>query len=185
MTCSVEGCTKEAAGRGLCKTHHARLMKGQDPSQKSRFEKTHKERFFEKIEVRGENDCWPWIGSKDQKGYGLFRYVTAKIIRSHRYMHMITVGDIPAKHLVCHTCDNPACCNPKHLFLGTDSDNMIDMVKKGRNTPGKWSNKLSVSDVLEIRKLAGTVTARELAGRYGVQPRTIVCVIQRINWKHI
>src|SRR6185369_10756907 len=124
MTCSVEGCGGVSAHKTFCEKHYARHLKGQDLSKKTRFEKTHKERFFEKIEVRGANECWPWRGAKCAKGYGMFRMETKRLIRSHRYMHIITNGPIPDKMLVCHKCDNTSCCNPDHLFLGTDSDNM-------------------------------------------------------------
>lgn len=185
MKCSVKYCDGEAAHKGFCEKHYARHLKGQDLSKKTRFEKTHEERFFEKIVVGGDDECWPWSGAKCAKGYGMFRMETKRLIRSHRYMYMVKNGGIPNKMLVCHKCDNPSCCNPKHLFVGTDSDNMTDMVKKGRNLPGKWANKLTPQTVIEIRNLAGVVTQKELAERYNVKQSTINSVIRRINWKHI
>lgn len=183
MTCSVEGCNLKAAHKTFCEKHYARHLKGQDLSVKSRYEKTYKERFFEKIDVKGPDDCWLWKGSKDQKGYGIFRDTPAHTIRSHRYMYMLELGEIPEKMLICHKCDNPSCVNPAHLFIGTDADNMIDMVKKNRHSSGKWDNKLRVDDILDVR--ASNRSRKELAKFYGVSVSAIEMIKMRKNWKHI
>src|SRR5688572_8620113 len=75
--------------------------------------------------------CWKWQGYKTKRGYGTvgFKY---KPIRVHRLMWIFRNGDIPKGLLVCHTCDNPPCCNPDHLFIGTQQDNVNDRGSKGR-----------------------------------------------------
>lgn len=82
--------------------------------------------------VTDSNGCWVWQGSKNWKGYGqvLFRGVRWVI---HRFMYAAYIGPIPPGMFVCHTCDNPPCCNPDHLWLGTHADNQKDMVRKGRH----------------------------------------------------
>lgn len=93
-------------------------------------EKT-KQRFLSKVDMRGRDECWEWTDYKNRDGYGNFWY-DGTIINSHRFMYLVCVGEIPHGMCVCHSCDNPACANPSHLFLGTRRDNMLDMSKKGR-----------------------------------------------------
>lgn len=83
--------------------------------------------------VKTSNKCHLWTGHKDRDGYGTFRYKDKKI-RSHRAAYQLFVGKIPDGFLVCHTCDTPSCVNPKHLFIGTNKDNVNDMWTKGRNS---------------------------------------------------
>lgn len=76
--------------------------------------------------------CWFRIGSKFANGYGRF-HQNHKALRAHRFSWTLHNGKIPEGLIVCHECDNPLCVNPKHLWLGTNADNNIDTVKKGRH----------------------------------------------------
>ena len=100
-------------------------------------------RFRAKIQVNGPDECWPWSGGRHEQGYGIFAFTSRVSRRAHRFMYTVTKGPIPTGLLVCHTCDNPPCVNPRHLWLGTTMDNHLDSVRKGRRAhckmPDRWA----------------------------------------------
>lgn len=91
---------------------------------------TIEERFWKKVEIGNEDECWNWVGAIDTPKYGAFKY-NGKKVNSHRMAWFLTYGEFP-ELLVLHSCDNRKCCNPKHLFLGTHKDNVQDMISKNR-----------------------------------------------------
>lgn len=95
-------------------------------------------RFIAKVRVaQNEGDCWEWTGSADANGRGRF-FFEGKIRTAYRVAFTLFNGPIPDGMMVCHSCDNPSCVNPEHLWIGTGSDNMRDAVRKGRhNYAGK------------------------------------------------
>lgn len=102
------------------------------------------ERFWPKVDRSGGPEaCWPWVGTKNSAGYGRF-CVSARRhprrpprVMAHRVAYRLCVGEIPAGLFVCHACDNPPCCNPAHLWLGTNADNTADRDEKGRTASGE------------------------------------------------
>ncbi len=90
-------------------------------------------RFWEKVKRSTGTACWEWMGATDSKGYGQFKLPErASPVNASRVAYWLSTGVWPGESQVCHKCDNPPCENPSHLFLGTRSDNMQDMVAKGR-----------------------------------------------------
>ena len=155
-------------------------------------------RFYAKIDRRGADDCWPWTAAL-AKGYGQFG--TSSPRRrwgSHRLVYELAYGPIPPGLCVCHRCDNPACCNPQHLFLATVAENNTDRAKKGRNGDSSRTGfsqglaagelnvhaKLTRRQVATIRRLVsmGATTQRELARRFGVHATTINRLVKRRLW---
>lgn len=105
------------------------------------------DRWAEKVDQRGSDECWPWLASHDADGYGRFQEPTPtgqRHIRAHRWTYERWVGPIPDGSVVMHTCDNPPCVNPAHLRLGTPRDNNADKVAKGRHAQ-LWGTPLTRS----------------------------------------
>src|SRR5947199_2744083 len=127
------------------------------------------ERFWSWVDTNhDENECWPWIGYTMPKGYGQFTLEYKRQL-AHRVAWFLTYGRWPTP-FCCHHCDNPPCCNPRHLFEGDNDDNVEDMLRKGRGRQGHCYGtahpqaKLTDSDVRTIRRLyaAGTMTRKQL-----------------------
>jgi hypothetical protein len=124
------------------------------------------------VNVKGADECWEWTGTKTATNYGLIWWNDA-LQYAHRLSLEIDGRPVPAKWHACHTCDNPPCVNPNHLFPGTPHDNVKDKVSKGRHSFGENhpNAKLTDTDVEEIRKLASEgVWQSELAKMFGVNP---------------
>jgi hypothetical protein len=90
------------------------------------------ERFWSKVDIRGPDECWPWMAQISRHGYGVFSVAHGKKMPASRFALATVVGWIPSELYACHRCDRPACCNPVHLFVGTPKDNTQDAIAKGR-----------------------------------------------------
>lgn len=130
-----------------------------------------------------DNGCWVWSAAKDTDGYGFIQVEGAKV-RAHRVAWEMASGPIPAGMAVCHSCDNPSCVNPAHLFLGTVADNNLDKLKKRRHSAGESHGmaKLSRAQVKEIRAVSG-VTGQDIAEAYGVSKSLVGMILQGIVWR--
>ena len=148
-------------------------------------------RFWSNVDIRKDDECWPWLGGKCSNGYGQFQSGRRRglSVTSHRITWEMTYGPIPKGLHVCHHCDNKACCNPAHLFLGTIADNFADMDSKGRRAKGEQngSAKLTKEQVISIRNeyASGNTTLMALAAKYGVYNSNVHCIITRKTWRHI
>jgi hypothetical protein len=130
------------------------------------------------------SDCVIWPLVKDADGYGAVKKGGA-YVRAHRFFYELFVGQIPAGMHVLHSCDNRACVNPSHLFIGTHADNMADRKAKLRYERGeqKSNAKLCDEDVRFIRK--STMTLRELAQKFGVCKSVVHDIKTGKTWRHV
>ena len=159
-------------------------------------------RFWSK--VKKTNGCWEWTAALAGEGYGTFQRGVRDPIYAHRFAYIMTHGQIPNGKFVLHRCDNKICVRPSHLFLGTQKDNIVDAVSKGRMAVGNKNGsrlhperlvrgerhplvKLSERDVLHIRYLYanGGITMKILGQQYGVTEVCIRSVITRRTWNHV
>ena len=161
---------------------------------------TDKARFWAKVDVRGPDDCWPWAAHRNERGYGQF-WAGSGMHRAHRVALAID-GRNPRDLHGRHKCDNPACCNPAHLEVGTHTENMRDMHERGRfapalgprnghytkpeRTPRGEANgcaRLTDDAVRGIR--ADTRSHRVIALDYGISSPQISRIKRREAWGHV
>jgi hypothetical protein len=106
-------------------------------------------RFWIKVKRGRENECWPWVAkSVSPYGYGLFHWGRWKLNGAHIFSWELANGPVPKGLCVLHRCDNPPCCNPSHLFIGTRKQNAEDMMKKGRDGHGQMPGELNPNHTL-------------------------------------
>lgn len=135
--CKIKNCGRLTRFRGLCFTHNNRWKKGEPDYDRPIIGKGGAKKIpaldrFEKFVDRTPT-CWGWNGFVDSIGRGHLHVHGMGKIRAHRASYILNIGLIPNNLVVCHTCDNPNCVNPDHLWLGTVKDNVHDMIQKGRS----------------------------------------------------
>jgi HNH endonuclease len=165
------------------------------------FTQRDSERFWSKVDRSGGPDaCWPWLKHRNPKGYGQ-AWDGRSLQLAHRVAWELVNGPIPDGLSALHRCDNPPCCNPAHIFLGTQADNIADAARKERlahggqngshthperraRGEGNGAARLTDDQVAEIRRryAAGGVTQRVLAREFGISP-SHVCNLIRGRWR--
>ena len=135
---------------------------------------------LKKYVVPSKTGCWEWSGALND-GYGVTK-INGKKVSVHRATYELFVGPIPDGLHCLHKCDNPCCCNPDHLFLGTNRDNVNDMLAKGRQ-----HSKLTRDEVIAIKQIykRGGTTKKKLAEMFGVTYYTVIDILDGTTWKHV
>lgn len=142
--------------------------------------------FWAKVDRRGPDECWPWLGGRNEHGYGLY----GKVRYAHRASYVLAHGvELPRGTrglVVLHTCDERACVNPAHLELGTMAENMRQRSERGPRGYAGRPKKLTRNKVRQIRELIHQgKTEREVAGRFGVSQVLVHHVKHRKLWAHV
>lgn len=146
------------------------------------------ERLWPRLLIK-DNGCWEWQGGKDKDGYGQLTGHGER--RAHRVAWILAFGAIPTGKQILHRCDNPPCCNPLHLWCGTNTENMRDKISKGRGGMPSGENAprvtLTANDVRTIRRMhsSSRVSQRVLAQMFGVGYKAISKIVLRQRWKGI
>jgi hypothetical protein len=148
-------------------------------------------RFWSKVDTSGGPDaCWPWTGAVNESGYGVMRPEgrrSGPTVKAHRVSVQLDGRD-PAGRVVCHLCDNPPCCNPKHLVLGSQMDNVRDMHAKGRGNVGVVNGAAKLNDekvaIIKARCRAGELQ-KDVAADFGVCKQAVSNIMRGLVWRHV
>ena len=144
---------------------------------------TLEQKFWRKVIDNGPDECWGWRGGKTVVGYGnIHTPGTTQRRNAHRVSYELNHGPIPDGAHICHTCDNPICTNPNHLYLGDTYTNVADKKERGRANP----RHMTKSDVVELRRLyAEGVSADDLAEMFSIHPFSAYRAAVGITWKNV
>ena len=147
------------------------------------------EKFWTYVDEKGEDECWGWKNKVDKTRLYPRIWACGVGVNANRISWNLHNGPIPDGLCVCHTCDNPICTNPKHLFLGTYNENNQDKCRKGRQPRGESTGaaKLTEVQVLEIltKYIPWKYSTRKLAKEYSVAHSSIVAIINKRKWKYL
>lgn len=155
------------------------------------------DKFMSNIGKGQSDDCWEWKGARNKDGYGLLYIggkhsaVRGRLVLTHRLSYSIFKGGIPEGLCVLHDCDNPPCCNPNHLYVGDNCDNVHDAILRGRHGHNQGDrspqSKLTEAIVRRCRVLykRGLFDENDLAWIYGVNPYTMLSALKRRSWRQV
>ena len=145
------------------------------------------DRFWRNVDQSG--GCWEWQRETDAYGYGRFWITGRQRVAAHRFSYTVARGRVPSGLLVLHTCDNPKCVRPDHLYLGTHDDNMRDRKERGHYARGEDNNKakLTADQVRELRRLyvPHQYGSTKLARQFGISPTAVKAILAGKAWGHV
>jgi len=148
------------------------------------------EHFWSMVAISDPDSCWEWQGCRSKKGYGNLHYTELGEDKSHRVAYRLTNGNIPVGMCILHKCDNRACCNPNHLYVGDNDQNVKDRMARGRafsqigvNNPNV---KLTEWDVAMIKRLrASGMSALEVSDQYSITRTSVYNICGGRSWKSL
>lgn len=182
MICVSCGADKKHRGRGLCASCYSRKWRQGEFERRPRTDlKGRIERNVRKSPITG---CWNWQGTKSV-GYGTMTVAGRGTVKACRIAYEIYKGAVPAGEVIRHECDNPACVNPEHLLIGTQADNVADMVSRNRHAKGRAlpQTKLTPGKVRQIRE--DPASYPEISERFGISVAQVCRIKTRQAWKHV
>lgn len=187
--CIARECDRaaERIKHGLCLKHYDRLRRHGDPDITLRIVGDDVKRFWLKVDRRSPDECWEWLASVNDWGYGQFRF-RGKTVGAHVFsLESATGSRRPEGNDTCHTCDNRKCVNPSHLYWGTRQQNMDDAWDRNRMPVGEHraAAKVSERDIVAIREqYADGAEVEFLVDAYGLKNSTIRGIVLGYKWKH-
>lgn len=162
--------------------------------RKGKSTKTLHERFWEKVNIGGPDECWIWFGNKQPKGYGLIT-VKGRSLKAHRLSwEMANGSQVPHGEFVCHRCNTPSCVNPKHLYVASNNENQADSWKRGtrvgahigcygERSPSHKLTEEKAKEILALKKCGWKQKA--IARHYGIHQSTVSDVVTGRCWPHL
>lgn len=152
-----------------------------------RYADIDQERFWEKVDKCSLDECWNWLAYLDKDGYGGFN-INSVQRKAHRVAYVLANGKLKTSLLVCHSCDNPSCVNPAHLWAGTSRQNIDDMITKNRSLTGTRNPKAKLTEnkIRHILKLSQRgMFGIEIARTIGCNRRTVSNILTGKQWSSI
>lgn len=195
--CKAPGCNSAVAAKNLCKPHYATFKRHGDFDRRNLpAETTLEDRLKYALPNRQPRQCWEWQRGRNESDYGVVSMTDDSGARlAHRAAYETWVGEIPPNTHVLHTCDNPPCCNPQHLFLGDDLTNSDDKISKKRHHNGERTggHKLTDQQVVEIRDRYTGKRGQQtrLAEEFGITQGQVSMIVRGLsratptNWEAV
>lgn len=145
---------------------------------------TNVDAFWSRVDMTDQDGCWEWQGARTDRGYGVYAPLPGVLLRTHRVAYALHNNGIDDELFVCHTCDNPSCCNPSHLFLGTPKDNNDDKMAKGRHKSASGESNPQSKLTAEKARLIylDKRTNREIGQEFGVSSSLVSMIRKRTIW---
>lgn len=184
--CVVPGCSNKHSARGYCKPHYDEALRNGRISVIQVKGLSLKDRLALRSRIAEGTGCVEWQGSKDRDGYGLIG-VGGSLVGTHRVAWEIENGPVPDGLNVLHKCDNPSCVNPEHLFVGTQLENVKDMMEKNRLASRKGVRNSSAKVTEEVVKAirSDSRPSKQIAGAYGLNRNTVWLIKSGRSWSHV